>query len=80
MLTLAGLPMQIIFGFTCYYFNEPVALGMPPGRFEPVALIHTVLAYMLTGFVIMHVYMTTTGHTLTSNIKAVITGWLEVDE
>lgn len=80
MLTLVGLPMQIIFGFAYYYFNELVALGMPPGWIEPVALIHTLLAYMLIGFVFMHVYMTTTGHTLTSNIKAMVTGWEEVDE
>jgi len=47
---------------------------------EPIALIHTLLAYLLIAFVIMHVYMTTTGHTLTSNIKAMITGWEEVED
>ncbi|NTW64281.1 MAG: cytochrome B, partial [Chlorobiaceae bacterium] len=57
-----------------------VAAGMNPGWLEPIALIHTFLAYMLVGFVIMHVYMTTTGHTPTSNIKAMITGWEEVEE
>ena len=80
MLTLVGLPLQIIFGFAYFYINELVALGMNPDWIEPIAVIHTLLAYMLIGFVIMHVYMTTTGHTLTSNIKAMITGWEEVDE
>ena len=63
-----------------FYFNELVALGMPPSWMEPIAHLHTLLAYMLIGFVIMHVYMTTTGHTLTSNIKAMVTGWEEVEE
>ncbi|NEX11258.1 MAG: cytochrome B [Prosthecochloris sp.] len=80
MLTLVGLPLQIIFGFLYYYYNELVALGMNPDWIEPIALIHTLLAYMLVSFVIMHVYMTTTGHTVTSNIKAMITGWEEVEE
>lgn len=80
MLTLVGLPLQIIFGFAYFYFNELVSLGMNPDWIEPIAVIHTLLAYMLVGFVIMHVYMTTTGHTLTSNIKAMVTGWEEVDE
>ncbi len=80
MLTLVGLPLQIIFGFLYFFYNDLVALGMNPDWIEPIALIHTLLAYMLISFVIMHVYMTTTGHTLTSNIKAMITGWEEVEE
>lgn len=80
MLTLVGLPMQITVGFVYFYFNELVELGMDPAWLGPVAHLHTLLAYMLVGFVIMHIYMTTTGHTLTSNIKAMITGWEEVDD
>ncbi|ANT65906.1 MULTISPECIES: cytochrome b/b6 domain-containing protein [Prosthecochloris] len=80
MLTLVGLPLQIAFGFLYYYFNELVAFGMDPDWIEPIALIHTLLAYLLVAFVIMHVYMTTTGHTPTSNIKAMVTGWEEIDE
>jgi thiosulfate reductase cytochrome b subunit len=80
MLTLVGLPAQIIVGFIYFYFNELVALGMDPARLAPIAYIHTLLAYLLVGFVIMHVYMTTTGHTITSNIKAMVTGWEEVED
>lgn len=80
LLTLIGLPLQIAVGFIYYYFNELVALGMPSNWLGPIAWLHTLLAYLLVGFVVMHVYMTTTGHTLTSNIKAMITGWEEVEE
>jgi thiosulfate reductase cytochrome b subunit len=34
----------------------------------------------MIAFVIAHVYLTTTGHTVTSNLKAMITGWEELDE
>lgn len=47
-----------------------------------IAVWHTFGAFMLITFLIVHIYMTTTGETLTSNIKAMITGYeeLEVEE
>ena len=47
---------------------------------EPVALLHTLGAFLLIAFLIVHVYMTTTGHTVTSNIAAMITGYEVVDD
>ncbi len=46
---------------------------------EWVAFFHTAGAFMMLLFVIAHVYLTTTGHTPTSHIKAMITGWEEVE-
>jgi len=34
---------------------------------------------MMLVFFIAHVYLATAGHTATSHIKAMITGWQEVD-
>ena len=45
-----------------------------------IAWIHTAGAFMLIIFLVGHVYLTTTGHTLFSQIKAMITGWDEVEE
>lgn len=45
---------------------------------EWVAFFHTVGAFMILIFFIAHVYLTTTGHKITSHIKAMITGWEEV--
>lgn len=47
---------------------------------EIVAVIHTFGAFMLLAFIIVHLYLITTGHTITSNLKAMITGWEELDE
>lgn len=76
-LTLIALPMQVTVGLACYFFDKLVALGMDPRMLGPIAWLHTLLAYLLIGFAITHVYMTTTGATLTSNIRAMITGWAD---
>ena len=46
---------------------------------EWVAVAHTLGAFMITAFFFIHVYLTTTGHTLFTHIKAMITGWEEVE-
>jgi thiosulfate reductase cytochrome b subunit len=39
------------------------------------AVLHTDGAFMVVAFVIIHVYMTTTGDTVSSNVKAMISGF-----
>ena len=46
---------------------------------EAVATLHVLGAYMITAFFFIHVYLTTTGHTVFAHIKAMITGWEEVE-
>lgn len=47
-----------------------------------VAWTHVVAAYAMAVFVVIHVYMATTGETVTSYIRAMITGyeWVSVDD
>lgn len=47
---------------------------------EWVAFFHTMAAFMMLAFVIVHVYLITTGHTIGAHLKAMITGWEEVDD
>ena len=47
---------------------------------EWVATLHVLGAYMMTAFFFIHVYLTTTGHTVFAHIKAMITGWEEAEE
>lgn len=39
-----------------------------------IAVVHTGAAFLIMGFVIVHVYLTTTGETPASNLRAMITG------
>lgn len=47
---------------------------------EWVATAHTIGAFMMAAFFFGHVYLTTTGHTIFAHVKAMITGWEEVEE
>ncbi len=44
-----------------------------------VATTHTIGGFLMFAFFIVHVYLTTTGHTLTAHIKTMITGWEEIE-
>lgn len=58
--------------------NDVVVVSKIP--LDVIALTHTFGAFILIVFIIVHVYMTTTGHNLTSNIKAMVTGYEEVED
>jgi thiosulfate reductase cytochrome b subunit len=45
-----------------------------------VAMFHVIGAFMMLIFLIAHVYLATAGHTPTAHIKAMITGWEEVED
>jgi cytochrome b subunit of formate dehydrogenase len=47
---------------------------------ESVAFWHTLGAILLMVFLVIHVYMTTTGHTPTSNIRAMVTGYEDLED
>ncbi len=48
-------------------------------KLEDVAYLHAVGAFMMLIFLIVHMYLITTGKTVWSHMKAMITGWEEID-
>lgn len=46
---------------------------------ENVAFFHALAAFMMLIFLIIHLYLITTGPTVMSHMKAMITGWDEID-
>jgi len=44
-----------------------------------LAPLHTLVAWLFAAFVVLHVYLTTTGHAPLANIKAMVVGWDEVE-
>lgn len=70
------LPVQMATGLLYYLYNDiPQVLPL-----SVLAVIHTLVALFLLNFLIIHVYMTTTGHSLFSHIAGMITGWEEIYE
>jgi thiosulfate reductase cytochrome b subunit len=45
-----------------------------------IAVVHTAAAFLLVAFLIAHLYLITTGTPVTSNLKAMLTGWEEIAE
>lgn len=77
-LKLLVIPVQVITGIiymTYIYPNESLHVE----GLGNIAILHTFGAFLLLAFVIAHVYLTTTGDTPASAIKAMITGWEEID-
>ena len=46
---------------------------------EQVAFYHAIAAFMMLIFLIAHMYLITTGRTVLAHMKAMITGWEEID-
>jgi len=48
-------------------------------KLEDVAFFHAVGAFMMLTFLIAHLYLITTGKTVWAHMRAMITGWEEID-
>ena len=82
-LKLMVIPVLALSGLLYMFYRYPqrfdvVTLKMDGLR--TVALIHTTGAFLLLAFLIAHLYLITTGATLTSNLKAMITGYEEIKD
>jgi thiosulfate reductase cytochrome b subunit len=81
-LKILVFPVMIASGLAYMFYRYPSQgeikeLGIK--SLESVAIAHTIGAYILIAFVIVHLYLITTGHTVTSNLKAMLTGWEEME-
>jgi len=77
---LVMAPAIWITGLLYLYYNAWADWGLAGLDLSVIALAHTAAAFLLLIFLVGHVYLTTTGHTVFSQIKAMITGWDEVEE
>lgn len=75
------IPVQMATGLLYWTYNmwPQLAITASWTDLAPVALIHLAGAFGFLVFVIVHVYMTTTGHSLTAHFKAMCTGFEEVE-
>ena len=80
-LAAALLPIQMVSGLLYYLYNEWSLLGLDHSlTLGIVGFIHMAVAFMILSFLVIHVYMTTTGHKVSAHVTAMITGWEEVYE
>jgi len=79
------IPLMIVTGLAYLYYRYPhynKIAHLNIAGLEVIAFLHTFGAFLLVAFFLAHLYLMTTGETVTSNLKAMITGYeeLEADE
>ncbi len=86
-LTYAGLkllviPVVVVSGLLYMFYRYPQryeVLGLNVRGLGTIAVLHTAGAFLLVTFLVAHLYLMTTGHTVTSNLKAMITGYEDLE-
>lgn len=82
-LKVAIIPAMTLTGLLYMFYRYPQhyeVLSLNIGSLRVIAVLHTVGAFLLLSFLVVHLYLITTGHTITSNLKAMITGYEEIPE
>lgn len=69
------IPIQVTTGALYFFYPNLSRMGWPPSSLWVIAVLHVIGAFALVAFLIGHVYLTTTGHTPLTNIKAMLTGY-----
>lgn len=74
------LPLQIVTGALMWGVQRWPAFAGALGGLPVLAPFHTLVAWLFASFIVGHVYLTTTGPEPLGAIRAMITGWDEVEE
>jgi Ni/Fe-hydrogenase b-type cytochrome subunit len=74
------LPAQIVTGLLIWGLQRWPNIAAELGGLPVLALVHTLVAWAFAAFIVMHIYLTTTGHKPTAGIESMITGWDEVEK
>jgi len=73
-------PLIWVSGLLLLFYGSWEALGLDTLSFGRVALVHTAAAFLMVFFLVVHLYFITTGHTPASQLKAMVTGYDEVED
>lgn len=77
-LNILVIPVMVGSGLLYLYIPETSAQLTIAG-IETIALLHTAGAFLILVFLLVHLYLITTGHTPLSNLKAMLTGYEELN-
>jgi thiosulfate reductase cytochrome b subunit len=72
-------PLIWITGLLMLFYTSWDSFGISLDR-ETVVTLHVIGAFLMTSFLIIHLYLITTGHTIGAHLKAMISGYEEVED
>ncbi|MGA2623895.1 MAG: cytochrome b/b6 domain-containing protein [Bacteroidota bacterium] len=82
-LKILVIPVMVVSGLLYMFYRYPQryeVAGLNIDNLESIALVHTIGAFLLASFFVAHIYLITTGRTITSNLKAMIVGYEEIPD
>jgi len=74
------LPLQTLTGLLIWGLQYSPEWAGALGGLAVLGPAHTLIAWLFGAFLVLHVYLTTTGHTPTAHLRAMIAGWDETPE
>ena len=82
-LKILVIPLIVTSGLLYIFYRYPSSYGIAAiniQTLETIAITHTAAAILLVIFIITHMYLITTGESVTSNLKAMLTGYEDIDQ
>jgi thiosulfate reductase cytochrome b subunit len=82
-LKILVIPLSVTSGLLYMFYRYPSKQGVEAiniQSLEFIAIFHTIAAILLVVFIVTHLYLITTGETVTSNLKAMLTGYEELED
>ncbi len=73
------LPLQVLTGLLMWGAQRWPDISEALGGLPLLGPAHSLIAWLFAAFIVMHVYLTTTGHEPLAGIKSMIMGWDEVE-
>ena len=73
------LPLQVLTGLLMWGTQQWPDVASRLGGLAFLAPFHTLIAWLFAAFIVLHVYLTTTGHTPLASIRGMVMGWDEVE-
>jgi thiosulfate reductase cytochrome b subunit len=82
-LKILVIPLSVTSGLLYMFYRYPSSRGVEAINIQTlqfIAIFHTIAAILLMAFLVTHLYLITTGETVTSNLKAMLTGFEELED
>jgi thiosulfate reductase cytochrome b subunit len=82
-LKILVIPLSVTSGLLYMFYRYPSKHGVEAINIQTlqfIAIFHTIAAILLIAFLVTHLYLITTGETITSNLKAMLTGFEELED
>ena len=81
-LKILVIPLSASSGLLYMFYRYPTRLGIEAINIHTlkfIAVFHTIAAILLVLFLVTHLYLITTGDSITSNLNAMLTGYEELE-